>query len=174
MANSNLTDFRETWKPIAGFEDYEASDMGHVRRARDHKILGQHQQRGYHAVKLNKTRMGTSRAVCRAFYGPPPSPEHYALHNNGDPQDNRAVNLRWGTQKENCEDKVLHGTMASGVKNGFAKLTEESILEIRRLCKPGRNSGGMRQRDVAAMFGIHQGAVSFIVSRQTWDHVPPE
>lgn len=168
MDDSKLIAFRETWKPIPGFTEYEASDMGHVRRARDRKILGQHFSRGYYTVKLGRPRIRTSRAVCAAFHGPPPTPDHYALHGNGDRQDNRAFNLRWGTQKENCSDKYRHGTILYGARNGYAKVDEHMVREIRRLCAGGRYGGGTRQRDVAEMFGISQGAVSSIVLGKNW------
>jgi hypothetical protein len=170
MADQDITDFKETWKPIPGFEAYEASNMGHVRRTNDHKILGQHLQRGYHTVKLGRPRIRTSRAVCAAFHGPPPSAEHYALHGNGDHQDNRASNLRWGTQLENCRDKYGHGTILHGSRNPQAKIDEHMAREIRRLCAGGRYGGGMRQWEVGEMFGISQAAVSLIVMGKNWAH----
>lgn len=41
------------------------------------------------------------RLVCEAFHGPQPSPAHIVLHLDEDPSNNREVNLRWGTRKEN-------------------------------------------------------------------------
>jgi hypothetical protein len=168
MAERPLTNILEVWKPIPGFSAYEASEFGHIRRRRDGKILGQHLQRGYYTVKLGRPRIRTSRAVCAAFHGPAPSRFHYALHGNGNPKDNRAVNLRWGTQRENCADKYEHGTAGFGEQNPFAKLNPAAVSEIRRLCEGGRYGGGARQTDVAAMFGISQGTVSQIVTGKTW------
>ena len=39
--------------------------------------------------------------VCETFHGPKPFPGAVVMHLNDDPSDNRAANLKWGTQKEN-------------------------------------------------------------------------
>jgi hypothetical protein len=49
------------------------------------------------------------KLVLLAFVGPNP-PKYECLHANGDPADNRLVNLRWGTRSENIQDAVRHGT----------------------------------------------------------------
>lgn len=48
-------------------------------------------------------------AVCETFHGPRPSPKHVVRHLNGNPLDNRSVNLAWGTTAENSADTVRHG-----------------------------------------------------------------
>lgn len=42
-----------------------------------------------------------SRLICEAFHGPAPFPKAVVMHINDDQTDNRAENLKWGTQKEN-------------------------------------------------------------------------
>jgi hypothetical protein len=49
------------------------------------------------------------RLVLLAWVGPPPAGTE-ACHNNGMADDNRLVNLRWGTRSENTRDMVSHGT----------------------------------------------------------------
>ena len=115
--------------------------------------------------------MRTSIGVCAAFHGPRPSPQHVACHNNGIRSDNRAINLRWATQKENIHDKYDHGTMGFGEKNPFAKLTADDVREIRRLCAGGRYGGGANQRLIAAQYGVSQGCISAIVTRKVWAHL---
>lgn len=39
--------------------------------------------------------------VCETFHGPKPFPGAVVMHLNDDQTDNRAANLKWGTQKEN-------------------------------------------------------------------------
>jgi hypothetical protein len=41
------------------------------------------------------------RMVCEAFHGPAPIDRPIVIHLNENGTDNRAENLRWGTQKEN-------------------------------------------------------------------------
>ena len=47
-----------------------------------------------------------------------------------------------------------------------AKLTDEQVLEIRRLC-----AGGMLQKDIAAIYGVTRSLISMIKTRRIWDHL---
>lgn len=42
-----------------------------------------------------------ARLVCEAFHGPPPFDGAVCMHVDENAANNRASNLRWGTQKEN-------------------------------------------------------------------------
>ncbi|WP_301121021.1 NUMOD4 domain-containing protein [Mycolicibacterium fortuitum] len=116
------------WKPIPGFEGYEVSDQGDVRSVdrtvtssigRVRRFPGKTLKlrdmtgRGYLYAglwvqgKLTYTRV--NRLVLLAFVGPPPTPEHQALHNNDVKDDNRLSNLRWGTGVENASDAFANG-----------------------------------------------------------------
>jgi hypothetical protein len=70
--------------------------------------------------------------VLEAFTGPCP-PGLEILHNNGNPADDRLENLRWGTHKENMEDREKHGRTARGERNGRYKLSPEQVRDIRTL-----------------------------------------
>jgi len=173
----------ETWKPIVGCEGfYEVSDMGRVRSL-DRMVRGRpgvtrrHVGRirkpvfisGYPAYSLSvgglsKTRFA-HRLVLEAFVGPCPDGME-ACHHNDVKADPRLANLRWDTRKSNAADMVRNGRAAAGQRNGASKLTEDDVREIRRL-----RSSGVKQRDVARLFGVSQGTVSFIALRQTWRHV---
>lgn len=50
-----------------------------------------------------------------------------------------------------------------------AKLTEASVLEIRRL-----HAAGVTQAGIAEMFGVNQSNISYIVRGKTWRHVLEE
>lgn len=45
--------------------------------------------------------MKVHRLVCEAFHGPPPFERAVVIHLDEDATNNRADNLKWGTQKEN-------------------------------------------------------------------------
>lgn len=63
---------------------------------------------GYPQVNLftgtGRKTFAVHTLVARAFHGDP-----VVRHLNGDPSDNRAENLVWGTQKQNTWDTVDHG-----------------------------------------------------------------
>lgn len=114
----------ERWLPVAGYEGiYEVSDLGRARSlarrdARGHvrrgKLLAPRTNaRNRLAVALYRDRVRTDvqihRLVLEAFVGPRPEGLE-GCHWNGDPTDNRLVNLRWDTRKANSADSVRHGT----------------------------------------------------------------
>jgi len=48
--------------------------------------------------------------VIRAFHGAKPFPTAVTRHLDGNATNNSPDNLRWGTQKENIQDSIKHGT----------------------------------------------------------------
>lgn len=73
-----------------------------------------------------------------------------------------------GTQKENIRDCFNKGRArrAFGENHYHSKLTEEDVLEIRRLQKDG-----MSMRKIAIQFSVWNRAIQQIVNRKTWKHV---
>ena len=113
----------ERWNVIHGWEGmYEASTEGRIRsidrldsrgrRARGRILQQGTVGRGYKTVVLcrnGKTRhFRVSRLVLTAFCGLP-TKGHVARHKNDVPDDNRLVNLQWGTASENMRDQVQNG-----------------------------------------------------------------
>jgi NUMOD4 motif/HNH endonuclease len=119
----------ERWAPIPGYEGhYEASDLGQIRsldRVIPHRRNGTVRVRGRLmkqyvgpedgrrfvrlTVENDSHLMRVHRLVLMAFVGPCPEGME-GCHNNGDPSDNRLVNLRWDTHPENMYDRGRHGT----------------------------------------------------------------
>lgn len=105
------------------------------------------------------------RLILEAFVGPCP-PGMEGCHNDGDPANNRLANLRWDTPKSNMADCVRHGTMPHGERSGSAKLTENDVVEIRRL-----RGDGWTQKEIAKNFRVDQSLVSLIVNRKIWQSI---
>lgn len=125
----------EDWRPVAGASGYEVSSLGRVRSI-DRIVyttssLGRRYPRQHHGKVLKTSTLppplmpykqlvltydnGARRTrtvhilVCEAFRGPKPTQAHEVRHLNGNPRDNRATNLKWGTRSENSHDTVSHG-----------------------------------------------------------------
>jgi len=106
------------WRRIPGCERYEASEHGQIRRASTgngsqpgHVLRTKTGKHGHLFVTIGPEGqrlrpMSVHRAVCLAFHGLPPSPDHIVLHGNDVPHDNRKDNLRWGTHRENAVDRA--------------------------------------------------------------------
>jgi hypothetical protein len=87
-------------------------------------------------------------------------------HLNGDRHDNRLENLRWGSAKENGEDRVRHGTALRGEAMATSKLTEANVHQIRQLAQ-----AEVPQSEIARRFSIGQPHVHKIITRKIWRHV---
>jgi hypothetical protein len=122
----------ERWKPITGYENcYEVSDQGRVRSLprlvhtltpagprqrpipggvlapgvrKDGRLIV-----GLHREGVRRTRL-IHQLVAEAFIGARPEGME-CCHENGNPQDNRATNLRWDTRRNNALDQRRHGTV---------------------------------------------------------------
>ena len=81
------------------------------------------------------------------------------------------AHLFTGTDADNLADMRRKGRerhpAQKGSANGMTKLTEEQVIEIRRLC-----AQGVALRAIAPMFGISYSNVGYIVRRKTWTNVP--
>lgn len=167
----------EQWLPVVGYEGrYEVSDHGRVRKTNGH-IMKQRVRRGlypvlslYGGTPYTRT-FPIHQLVAIAFLGPRPEGME-TNHKDGDKLNNRVENLEWVTKKDNC----LHRFHVLGKRNlpilrgsdqPTSKLTDDEVLEIRRLADQGR----LPQTEIAKRFGIDQAMVSLIKSRKRWAHL---
>lgn len=118
----------EEWRDVRGFEAYyEVSNTGRLRskdrrtpnsltggtslvKGRD--VRGKINKGGYRQVTLCVKQRNTTRLVHRLVaeaFQPNPLGHRVVRHLNGDPSDNRAENLRWGTYSDNAQDIIRHG-----------------------------------------------------------------
>lgn len=157
------------WKPVPGYEGYySVSRDGEIYSARSQKILKPAVlSTGYFQVQLSvnghRLQEKVHRLVALAFVGKPSSPRLQVAHNNGDPADNRAENLRWATPSENQRDRRAHGTASIGEANSRAKLKEADVREIR--------SSQARTSDLARQYGISHTQMTKIRQGLSWCHL---
>lgn len=169
---------RERWLPVPGYEGrYDVSTYGSVRswysswgrrdtpRLRKPTINPTHKYLQLTLVNGSGVAhtYALHRLVLLAFVGP--SPVGYeSLHTNGNKQDARLSNLRYGTKLENAKDKNRHGTMAKGSNHGRSVLTEADIPRIRRLVKE------ISLAEVAAIYGVSKTTIADIRKGKIWTH----
>ncbi len=176
-----IPESEENWRDISGYEGvYSVSDMGRIKRItktnvyKAGKILcsiraSAGKKRSHMRVDLYRDGKGKLLSVhvlvLEAFVGPRPG-GMVCRHLNGDPEDNRLINLTWGTGSENQQDRVLHGTDSRGENSVCSKLKEGQVLEI-----VSDLNKGVKLKDVAQKFGVSCGAIAMIRMKRTWGHL---
>lgn len=179
----------EIWKDVAGWEGlYRVSSFGRVKvlartvaacnrwgpmlRNLPEKIKKTVPTKGNYYPRVGfqfEGRKGWADLhvlVCETFNGPKPAPGYHCAHNDGDPLNNRADNLRWATPKENAADTLRHGRLRRGEKSNLAKLSADQVRSIR-----ARAEAGETIKALASDFGLTREGVSAIVKRINWRHI---
>lgn len=171
------------WRLIDGFESYEVSDCGSVRRATDSPTGGHMRgkllristpRNGYPVVKLQRAGKNTTcllhRLVAKAFcQNDDPSTKIEVNHIDGHISNCHHSNLEWVSRSENCRHsyRVLKRDPMRGERCGKAKLTQELVLEIR----DAYSKGDISQNALGQRFGVSAKQISVIVNRLQWFHI---
>ena len=105
---------RERWRKVRRAAGYQVSDRGRVRSVARTLTDGREaggvvlapvaDKDGDQRVTLAGRTVAVHTLVLEAFAGPAPA-GHEACHGNGDRSCNDLSNLRWGTHRENEQDK---------------------------------------------------------------------
>lgn len=119
---------------------------------------------GYAQVRFEGRSQLVSRLACEEECGPAPTPLHEAAHSCG--RGDRACvarrHLSWKTHVQNEADKVRHGTIVRGERQGNAKLTEADVVNIRKLF------GALRHYEIAEIYGVTRSTISQIHTGKHW------
>jgi len=118
-------------------------------------------------VKTEDGYESSYRYMCLLAHGQPPEGRTHAAHScgNGDGGCVNPGHLRWATPQENMDDKQIHGTQARGERCHNAKIDASSVRFIKM------NAGKIRNRELAAKFGVHEVTIGQIISGKRWAHI---
>jgi hypothetical protein len=132
-------------------------------------IVGGYQlPNGYVQVSLRSsggTAVLAHRLAYELAHGPIPE-GLVVMHSCDTPNCVNPAHLSVGTQAQNIHDSIQKGRYNAF---GRQKLNADHVREIRALWAAGK----LRQRDIAARFGIARNTVSGIVHGKSWEHVGP-
>jgi hypothetical protein len=104
--------------------------------------------------------------IAEAAYGECPTGME-CRHLDGDKNNNSSVNLKWGTRRENTDDKILHGTSGKGENNTMAKLTDSDVLSMRK----HREKTGDSHAKIGVMFNVSTMTAYRAVEGVSWKHL---
>lgn len=161
------------WRRIPSASKYLVSSDGRIRHVNaafaERKL--QKSPRGYFMVNFWEGRKLCIRSVhslvAEAFHGPRPDGMQ-VRHLDGNPSNNNAANLAYGTPKQNAADRIAHGRNCHGEKNGNSSLRANDVERIRLL----HQAGDANQYELAEMFGISQAQINNIVLYKQWRRMP--
>ena len=126
----------EEWKWIPGFEgQYKASTHGRIKsfkKSTDGLIMtGTSTKDGRIRVNLNGKKFLVHRLILLTFTpNPPEDSDNIVLHIDGDPTNNHLNNLKWGTFKENAQDKIAIHRNQQAQKLSKEKRRQEQMRAI--------------------------------------------
>lgn len=124
----------------------------------------------YGMFALNKRPYLAHRISYMLCVGVDPG-EMCVLHKCDNPACVNPNHLFLGTPKDNVQDCQRKGRKfqppALGVQNGYCKLSEQNVRDIRRQYA----NGGVTQSTLGIAFGVGQTVISSIVLRKRWSHI---
>lgn len=120
--------------------------------------LGGKSWQGYGRCKVKGAMRMATHVAWMLEHGTWPG-KHQVLHVCDHPTCVNPAHLFLGSNDDNMRDKTLKGRAAK-------KLTPTVVQAMRRAYR-----AGAKQRFLAAKYGVNQGTVSRVLSRETWRHV---
>lgn len=118
---------REEWRAVPGYEAYEVSSLGRVRKGSqilDPRVT----TNGYERIRINGKEKAVHRLVADAFIG---HAEGEIDHIDGNKVNNAVDNLRWVTRSENVRHSYSLGRRkARGGSKGVPIKMVTSSYEI--------------------------------------------
>ncbi len=163
------------WKDITGFPGYKISNTGLVWSDKRNKLLKPEIiNNGYLRVSLYNTKKVIRKLihilVLETFIYKCPI-GLTAHHKNGNKQDNRINNLEWISLSHNIKYAyTMNLKNAEGENNGYHKLTENQVNEIRDYYLYN-NLNNVNNIRMARKFKVCEASIRNVVRRRTWKHV---
>jgi len=170
---------KEIWKDIPDYEGlYQASNLGKIKSLINNKILKPIiDNKKYRYVFLynhgKSKKYRVHRIILITFISNCPEGME-CRHLDGNPENNKLENLKWGTSKENSKDRKIHGNWSNGNRQGsrnpMSKLNEIQVKIIKYLLK----TNILKQKEIAKVFGVKDTIISQIKHNKRWRSICPQ
>lgn len=153
-----------TYLPVDGFENYEVSDFGQVRKVLKgggYRYLTNWQNDKHFVATLTKDGKAQNFYVHRLViqqHGPEqPADKPLALHLDDNPENNEISNIVWGNKRTNAQMAVKNGKLCPHSMKMF--LTPQEAAIVRDMFATGKHS----MRDIAKEMGCSRWTVSNVI-----------
>lgn len=129
---------------------------------------------GYYCMGLSKPGQRPKnhrvhRLVAFAYLGEQPSDKPDINHIDGNKQNNHYTNLEWSNKSLNGSHAYKMGLSTAspqlGEKHGMSKLTNNDVLNIRKLSENTSN------KEIGKLYDLNPAYVWKIVTRRSWKHI---
>lgn len=170
---------KEEWREVPDWTNYEVSSFGRVRRAGKLLKLVPVQSgsdKAYAPLRVSlsdRTRrwdVKVALLVLIVFVRKKRHPRELIRHLDDSQENNKVSNLRWGSNKENGDDRVKNGVSRPGETNGNSVLTSDAVKAIRiKYKKHSRGASGAM--GLAATYNVSVETIYNILNNITWKHV---
>lgn len=166
----------EVWKDVKGFEGlYQVSNLGNVKRLISQRVFAERligrtiDRYGYVKRVLSKDGKNNyfteHRLVAIAFIDNQDD-KSTVNHINGIKTDNKVENLEWNTILENHQHAIDTGLSTQrGITHHKCKLTEEQVLEIRKI------GFSQTRMSLSKKYGVSRTNILGIIRGKFWKHI---
>src|SRR3990167_11399161 len=119
----------EIWVDLKDFPKYQISNSGKIKNIRTKKVLKDCFVRDYTKHTLvnfegKKKSVLVHRHMLINLVCKPPTPNHEAMHLDGNPRNNELGNLKWGLHSENMAMNKGNNHSHKGENNKNKKLND--------------------------------------------------
>lgn len=162
---------------------YKVDCLGNVYSLKGSLLKPGIDKKGYLRVSLKINGKFYTKKVHRLVaecFIPNPENKPQVNHINGFKNDNRLENLEWCTAKENVKhaidnnlfyfntkDQSVNKIIKVGELNGYSKLTEKDVLEIRSKFKKRVYTRKMLSNE----YGVKESCIKDVLSKKSWKHI---
>ena len=185
----------EKWKSIVDFPNYWISNYGKIisfKRNKNGTILKNKKYKKHYYVRLYKNNKSFKKyihiLVYENFHDYKLKKNECIHHVDQDPENNYVDNLKLMTKSKhhslhnsginnpmfgkNHSQKTLKklSNLNKGEKNKQSKLTENLVLEIKRLL----NENNLTHKEISKLFNVHRTTISYINNGKLWKHIKLE
>lgn len=117
---------------------------------------------------VKKSMMCLVHRIVALLHIPNPMGLPQVNHKDGDKLNNAVPNLEWCDSSGNNKHAYSIGLRSAvGEGNGYSKLTEIDVLNIRNL----RETVKTKYRELGEMFGVHEKTIGEVCRREIWRHI---